>query len=55
MRSFRALTLLAGAAAICAYGQNSSPAFVTGEAARLVIGQKNFTYADYGATNQLIG
>jgi uncharacterized protein (TIGR03437 family) len=28
---------------------------MTGQAARLIIGQKNFTYADYGATNQLIG
>jgi uncharacterized protein (TIGR03437 family) len=53
MRSFRALTLLAVAAATGAYGQ--TPAFVTGQAARLVVGQRNFTYADYGATNQLIG
>jgi len=28
---------------------------MTGQAARLIIGQKNFTYSDYGATNQLIG
>ncbi|HZL55951.1 MAG TPA: hypothetical protein VFC21_02655, partial [Bryobacteraceae bacterium] len=53
MKSFRALTLLAGAVAVCASGQ--TPAFVTGEAAHLVIGQRNFTYADFGATNQLIG
>jgi uncharacterized protein (TIGR03437 family) len=53
MKSFLALTLLAGAAAIGAYGQTAT--FVTGQAARLVIGQQNFTYGDYGATNQLIG
>ena len=53
MKSFSALLLLAGAFAVGASAQTS--AFVTGEAARLVIGQKNFTYADYGATNQLIG
>ena len=32
-----------------------TPDFNTGQAARLVIGQKNFTLGDYGATNQLIG
>lgn len=55
MKSFRALFLLAGAAAVCASGQTSAQVFTTGQAARLIIGQKNFTYADYGATNQLIG
>lgn len=55
MKSFRALLLLAGAAAVCASGQTTAPVFTTGQAARLIIGQKNFTYADYGATNQLIG
>ncbi|MEP6716952.1 MAG: hypothetical protein ABJC09_15385 [Terriglobia bacterium] len=50
---FRALTLLAGVAVVCASGQ--TPDFNTGQAARLVIGQKNFTLADFGATNQLIG
>jgi uncharacterized protein (TIGR03437 family) len=55
MKSFRALFVLAGAAAVCASGQTTTPAFTTGQAARLIIGQRNFTYADYGATNQLIG
>src|SRR5580700_8393204 len=55
MKSFRALFLLAGAAAVCASGQTSTPVFTTGQAARLIIGQRNFTFADYGATNQLIG
>jgi uncharacterized protein (TIGR03437 family) len=60
MKSFRALFLLAGAAAVCASlqpvsAQTTTPVFTTGQAARLIIGQKNFTYADYGATNQLIG
>jgi uncharacterized protein (TIGR03437 family) len=50
---FRALTLLAGVAAVCASGQTLD--FNTGQAARLVIGQRNFTLADFGATNQLIG
>ncbi|HVW87666.1 MAG TPA: hypothetical protein VHB50_23425, partial [Bryobacteraceae bacterium] len=53
MKSFRALILLAGVAVVCAFGQ--TPAFTTGQAARLVIGQKNFTLADYGATDRLIG
>ena len=53
MKSFRALPFLAGAVAVCASAQ--TPDFNTGQAARLVIGQKNFTLADYGATNQLIG
>jgi uncharacterized protein (TIGR03437 family) len=55
MKSFLAVFLLAGAAAVCASGQTTTPVFTTGQAARLIIGQKNFTYADYGATNQLIG
>jgi uncharacterized protein (TIGR03437 family) len=53
MKSFRAVTLLAGVVALCASAQ--TPDFNTGQAARLVLGQKNFTLADYGATNQLIG
>ena len=53
MKSFRALALLAGLTAVCAPGQ--TPDFNTGQAARLVIGQTNFTIANYGATNQLIG
>jgi uncharacterized protein (TIGR03437 family) len=53
MKSFRAVTLLAGVVAGCAFAQ--TPDFNTGQAARLVLGQKNFTLADFGATNQLIG
>jgi uncharacterized protein (TIGR03437 family) len=53
MKSFRALTFLAGAVVVCAQAQ--TPDFNTGQAARLVIGQKNFTLSDYGATNELIG
>jgi uncharacterized protein (TIGR03437 family) len=44
---------MAGLLVVCASAQ--TPSFNTGQAARLVIGQKNFTIADYGATNQLIG
>jgi plastocyanin len=53
MKSSRAVTLLAGVVAVCASAQ--TPDFNTGQAARLVLGQKNFTLADFGATNQLIG
>ena len=53
MKSFRASFLLAGLAAVCASAQTAD--FNTGQAARLIIGQKNFTFADFGATNQLIG
>jgi uncharacterized protein (TIGR03437 family) len=53
MKSLRALILLAGTVVVCAFGQ--TPAFNTGQAARLIIGQKNFTAGDFGATNQLIG
>ncbi len=42
-------------AAVCAFAQNSTPVFTTGQAARLMIGQKNFTISDFGATNSLIG
>ena len=55
MKSSRALTLLAGIAAVCASGQAQAPAFSTGQAARLVIGQKRFTTADFGTTNTLLG
>jgi uncharacterized protein (TIGR03437 family) len=55
MKSSRALTLLAGLAAVCASGQVQSPVFSTGQAARLVVGQKRFTSADYGTTNVLLG
>ena len=53
MKSLRAVTLLAGCVALCASAQ--TPDFNTGQAARLVLGQKNFTLSDFGATNQLIG
>ena len=57
MKSFCVLTLqamLAGVCVVvCAVGQ--TPAFNTGQAAHLVIGQKSFTGADFGASNQLVG
>lgn len=53
MKSIGTKILLAGAIAVCALAQTTD--FNTGQAARLVIGQKNFTIGDYGATNQLIG
>ena len=46
---------VAALAAVCAFGQTQSPVFSTGQAARLVIGQTNFTFGDYGATNKLLG
>jgi uncharacterized protein (TIGR03437 family) len=55
MKSSRALTLLAGLAAVCASGQTQTPTFTTGQAARLVIGQRRFTTADFGTTNTLLG
>jgi uncharacterized protein (TIGR03437 family) len=55
MKSSRALTLLAGLAAVCASGPAQTPVFSTGQAARLVIGQRRFTTADYGTTNLLLG
>lgn len=59
MKSFLALLLWAGTAAVCASGQTTpqtqTPVFATGQAARLVIGQVNFTAGNYGATNQLLG
>jgi uncharacterized protein (TIGR03437 family) len=55
MKSSRALMLLAGLAAVCASGQTQTPVFSTGQAARLVIGQTNFTTGDFGATNTLLG
>jgi uncharacterized protein (TIGR03437 family) len=55
MKLSRASILLAGFAAVCASGQIQPADFSTGQAARLVIGQKNFTTADFGATNSLLG
>ncbi len=55
MKSSFALLLWAGMAAVCASGQTQTPVFSTGQAARLVIGQQNFTAGNYGATSQLLG
>jgi uncharacterized protein (TIGR03437 family) len=55
MQSSRAFLLLAGLAAVCASAQTPQPVFSTGQAARLVIGQKNFTLGDFGGTNTLLG
>jgi uncharacterized protein (TIGR03437 family) len=55
MKSSRALFVLAGAAAVCASGQTLTSGFSTGQAARLVIGQVNFTAGNYGATSALLG
>ncbi len=41
--------------AVCASGQTQTPGFSTGQAARLVIGQANFTAGNFGATNSLLG
>jgi uncharacterized protein (TIGR03437 family) len=55
MKSPCALLLVAGSAAVCASGQVQPSSFTTGQAARLVVGQTNFTTADFGATNSLLG
>ena len=55
MKSSFPLLLWAGMAAVCASGQAQTPVFSTGQAARLVIGQQNFTAGNYGATSQLLG
>jgi uncharacterized protein (TIGR03437 family) len=55
MKSFLALLLWAGFAAVCASGQTQTPVFSTGQAARLVIGQVNFTAGNYGTTSSLLG
>lgn len=54
MKSFIATVLMAGFA-VCASGQTPPAQFSTGQAARLVIGQTNFTSGNYGATNTLLG
>jgi uncharacterized protein (TIGR03437 family) len=41
--------------AVCAFGQTTQGTFNTGQAARLIIGQNNFTAGDFGATNTLLG
>ena len=55
MKSSFALFLWAGLVAVCASGQTPAPDFSTGQAARLVIGQQNFTAGNYGATSQMLG
>ena len=40
---------------MCASGQTLTSGFSTGQAARLVIGQVNFTAGNYGATSALLG
>ena len=55
MRSFPALIVMALFAAVSAYGQTPAVPFSTGQAARLVIGQTNFTTENYGTTNTLLG
>ena len=53
MKRFFAFWPLAAFAVVCASAQ--TPVFSTGQAARLVIGQKNFTHGEFGASNKLIG
>ncbi|HEY3823279.1 MAG TPA: hypothetical protein VGL82_01920 [Bryobacteraceae bacterium] len=58
MRFSRARMLWAGLAAVCASGLAQvpqTPAFSTGQAARLIMGQTNFTAGNYGATSSLLG
>jgi len=55
MKSFLALLIWAGIAAVCVSAQTPPPPFQTGQAARLVIGQQSFTAGNYGATSQLLG
>jgi uncharacterized protein (TIGR03437 family) len=54
MKASIALILAAGLA-VCASAQTPPVPFATGQAARLVIGQPNFTTANYGTTNRLLG
>jgi uncharacterized protein (TIGR03437 family) len=53
MKRFFPFWPLAAFAVVCASAQ--TPVFTTGQAARLVIGQKNFTQAEFGATTKLLG
>ena len=55
MKVFIALIVIAGYTAVCASGQAQVLNFSTGQAARLVIGQTNFTNDNYGASNTLLG
>jgi uncharacterized protein (TIGR03437 family) len=54
MKASIALILAAGLA-VCASAQTPPVSFSTGQAARLVIGQTNFTTENFGTTNQLLG
>ncbi len=47
--------ILAAGFAVCASAQTPPVPFATGQAARLVIGQNNFTTENFGTTNQLLG
>ena len=53
MKRFHTFWPLAAIAVVCASAQ--TPVFTTGQAARLVLGQKNFTQGEFGASNKLIG
>ena len=55
MKVFIAVIVVAGCVAVCAPGQTQVQNFSTGQAARLVIGQPNFSADDYGASNKLLG
>lgn len=57
MKSNRALFTVAGFATLCASGLTyaQTQTFNTGQAARMVVGQVNFTAGNYGATNTLLG
>lgn len=55
MKVFIALIVTAGCAAVYADAQTPVLNFSTGQAARLVIGQPNFTDDNYGASNILLG
>lgn len=54
MKFFNVLILTTGLA-VCVFGQTQPVQYSTGQAARLVIGQTNFTSGNYGATNTLLG
>ncbi len=47
--------ILAAGLAVCVSAQTPPAPFATGQAARLVIGQTNFTTGNFGTTNQLLG
>src|SRR5262249_41222984 len=53
MKRFFAFGPLAAIAVVCASAQ--TPVFTTGQAARLGVGQKNFTQGEFGASTKLLG